>query len=169
MKSGDIFEFNLGGDIPLMIKELRARDIRFDEYSLEILGNTPVSERRPCRAIVLSIGVFGFDRVADSREVLKRGVNMGYKLCHPETALHIRSLLGPTEEDLHINIAMKGVFVRESELSVLSLYNNDQSEEVGEKEMTFEVTVEPLAWGGSPNKQENAKTLSEVLWVFEMT
>ncbi len=167
MKTRDILEFELGADIPRLIEELESKGIEFTGDAIDILDKTEKSPVRKCRVILLDVDALGFDMMETNREILKRGLSVGHKLCHPEVALHLRSTLSRSIEDIHVHVAMKGVFVGRSELSVLSVVNNGR-EDIGEN-ITYTLATELIAHGYSESQRVEEKSFSGELWAFELT
>lgn len=166
MKTRDILEFELGSDIPELIDDLESKGIEFTDDAIDILKKTEKSPTRKCRIILLDVDALGFDMMGENREILKRGLSVGHKLCHPEVALHLRSTLSRSVEDIHIHVAMKGVFVGRSELSVLSIVN-DGREDIGEN-IIYRIATEWIANGHSENQRVEEESYSGELWAFEL-
>lgn len=166
MKSGDILEFGLGGEIPKLITALEAEEIFFHDDALDILKKTKRSPKRKCRVILLDGVALGFSYDhTDAKKFIQRGLSVGHKLCHPEVVLHLRKKASGDIEDLAINVAMKGFLVGRSELAVLSV-NNDGTKELGE-EVDLSVGTKAIAYGFRNGREEESCLVSEI-WAFEL-
>lgn len=168
MKSGDILEISLGGELQDVIEELEREGVEFWEDAMAILDKVERSQERKCRIILLDAEALGFKgATAVNREIIKRGLGVGHKLCHPEVALHLRRWMKPGDgDDEIVNIAMKGIFIRRSSLCVLQLHN-DGLTTLGEKTCAI-VSAEGIANGRIRKAENQGRSPTDSLWAFEL-